>query len=110
MPDTSLFGFVGNVIIGRLAIRHRLNDFLLKVGGHIGYGVLPPFRKNGYAKRMLSLSLPIAKELGIVKALVTCDDNNIGSIKTIEANGGKLENKVSVGTDKPLKRRYWIHL
>lgn len=110
VPDTSLFGFVDNVIVGRLAIRHRLNDFLLNVGGHIGYGVLPPFRRNGYAKRMLALSLPIAKEMGLTKALVTCDENNIGSIKTIEANGGILENKISTGDDKPLKRRYWIHL
>lgn len=110
VPVTSLFGFVGENIIGRLSIRHSLNDFLLKVGGHIGYGVIPGFRLRGYAKAMLALALPMTKQLGIQKVLVTCDDNNIGSIKTIEANGGKLENTIFVEDGKPLKRRYWIDL
>lgn len=96
VPDTALFGFVGAEIVGRLSIRHTLNDFLLKIGGHIGYGVLPPFRRKGYAKEMLRLSLPVAKELGIKRALVTCDETNLGSIKVIESNGGVLENTVFV--------------
>jgi len=42
--------------------------------------------------------------------LVTCDDGNIGSIKTIENNGGVLEDIVSgPDLDKP-KRRYWIDI
>jgi predicted acetyltransferase len=108
VPDTSLFGFINGNIVGRLAIRHTLNDFLLNVGGHIGYGVVPPYRRKGYAREMLRLALPIAKNLGISKVLVTCDDDNIGSIRTIETNGGTLENKVALGPGKPLKRRYWI--
>lgn len=110
VPDTSLFAFVDGQIVGRLAIRHSLNDFLLKIGGHIGYGVLPAYRRKGYAKQMLSLSLPMAKDLGINRVLVTCDDNNLGSIKTIEGNGGVLENKIVAGEGAPLKRRYWIDL
>jgi predicted acetyltransferase len=40
--------------------------------------------------------------------MVTCDDDNIGSIRTIEKNGGILENVISgPDLDKP-KRRYWI--
>ena len=108
VPDTVLAGFVDDQLVGRLAIRHQLNDFLLKIGGHIGYGVLPQFRRKGYATEMLRQSLPMAKDLGISKALVTCDDTNIGSIKTIEACGGVLENKLEQSEGKPLKRRYWI--
>lgn len=110
VADTSLFGFLNSEIVGRLAIRHELNDFLLKVGGHIGYGILPRFRRKGYAKKMLALALPMAKELGLKKVLVTCDDNNVGSIKTIEANGGILENVIVIEENKPMKRRYWINL
>lgn len=106
---TSLCGFVGDEIVGRLSFRHRLNDFLLKVGGHIGYGVLPKHRGHGYAKEMLAQALPIARSYGILNVLVTCDDNNIGSIKTIEACKGRLENEVDMGEGKPKKRRYWIH-
>jgi predicted acetyltransferase len=92
------------------SIRHSLNESLLKVGGHIGYGVLPPFRKRGFAKAMLAMALPVAKNLGLQRALLTCEDGNIASIKTIEANNGVLENVITVATDQPLKRRYWIDL
>jgi predicted acetyltransferase len=40
--------------------------------------------------------------------LVTCDDDNIGSIRTIEKNGGVFENTVSGPDGATAKRRYWI--
>ena len=43
------------------------------------------------------------------KVLLTCDDNNIGSAKIIEANGGILENIIKGEKDgESKKRRYWI--
>jgi predicted acetyltransferase len=111
VPSTFLFAFDGSRIVGRVAIRHALNDFLLRVGGHIGYVVVPEFRRRGYATEMLRRSLAIAhRTLGIHRVLVTCDDDNVGSIRAIEKNGGVLENIVA-GTDlDPPKRRYWIAL
>ena len=106
---TTLCAFVGDTIVGRLSFRHRLNDFLLKAGGHIGYGVLPSHRRHGYAKEMLAQALPHARAYGILNVLITCDDDNIASIKTIESAHGHLENTVEMGEGKPLKRRYWIH-
>lgn len=91
-----------------LYIRHELNDYLLQYGGHIGYGVRSSQRRKGYASQMLSLALPIAKELGINKAPITCDKNNIGSAKTIMNNGGILENEV--GNENEITQRYWIEL
>lgn len=108
VPATSLNAFLDGKIVGRVSIRHELNDFLLKIGGHVGYGVLPEYRRKGYAKLMLQEALNYCKKLGINKVLVTCDDDNIGSIKTIESAHGILENKIDGGTGKPLKRRYWI--
>jgi predicted acetyltransferase len=95
-------------IIGAINIRHSLNDYLLNYGGHIGYGIRPSERRKGYASLMLSLALPIAKELGIDRALVTCDKKNIGSARTILINGGILENEVV--EDDELTQRYWIEL
>lgn len=95
-------------IIGAVNIRHYLNEYLLNFGGHIGYGVRPSERKKGYASLMLSMALPIAKELGINKALITCDKNNVGSAKTIINNGGVLENEV-LG-DGEITQRYWIEV
>ena len=110
VPDTVLYGFLGDEVIGRISIRHVLNEFLLNIGGHIGYGVLAEYRRKGFAKSMLRQALPMAKQLGLNRVLLTCDDNNIGSIRTIEACGGILENTVDAGEGKPLKRRYWIEL
>ena len=107
--STFLFAFVEARIVGRVSIRHSLNDFLERVGGHIGYAVVPEFRRRGYATEILRQSVELARgRLGINRILLTCDDDNIGSIRTIEKNGGVLENIVS-GPDlsKP-KRRYWI--
>ncbi len=95
-------------IIGSVNIRHYLNDYLLNFGGHIGYGIRPSERKKGYASLMLSLALPIAKELGINKALITCNKNNKGSAKTIINNGGILENEVMEDTE--ITQRYWISI
>lgn len=95
-------------IVGAINIRHSLNDYLLNYGGHIGYGIRPSERKKGYASLMLSLALPIAKKLGIDRALVTCDKKNVGSASTIVINGGILENEVV--EDGRLTQRYWIKL
>jgi predicted acetyltransferase len=95
-------------IIGAVNIRHYLNGFLLQYGGHIGYGVRPSERKKGYASLMLSMTLPIAKGLGLDKVLVCCDKNNTGSARTIIKNGGVLENEVI--EDGEITQRYWIKI
>jgi len=109
VPSTVLFAYVGTRIVGRVSIRHTLNQFLERIGGHVGYVVVPEFRRRGYATRILSHALRNARDkLGIQRALLTCDDDNIGSIRTIEKNGGVLEDVITgPGFEKP-KRRYWI--
>lgn len=106
VSGTVYFAVDEGCIVGMIAIRHRLNDYLLRFGGHIGYGVRPSQRRKGYAARMLALALEKCRELGIGRALVTCDDDNVGSARTIEKNGGVLENKVE--EEGKLIRRYWI--
>ncbi len=109
VPSTFLFAFVASRIVGRVSIRHRLDEDLRMVGGHIGYVVVPEFRRRGYATRILGAAARIAREsLGISPILVTCDDDNLGSIRAIERNGGRLENVVSGYELGAPKRRYWI--
>jgi predicted acetyltransferase len=109
VPSTFLLAFADARVVGRVSIRHELNDFLHRLGGHIGYVVVPEFRRRGYATEILRQSLDIARDrFGLTRVLLTCDDDNVGSIRTIEKNGGVLENVVS-GADLPKpKRRYWI--
>ncbi len=95
-------------ILGAVNIRHRLNDYLIRIGGHIGYGIRPSDRRKGYATEMLRLALEIVKSMGIEKVLVTCDKDNIGSVKTIIKNGGIFESEdLDEGV---LFQRYWINL
>ena len=108
VPATQYFGICNGKIVGMIQIRHYLNDYLLKSGGHIGYGVRPSERKKGYATKMLALALDECKKLKIGKVLITCDKNNLGSARTIQKNGGILENEII--DDGEILQRYWIDL
>ena len=107
-----LFAFNCNGdLVGRTSIRHVLTEHLLKVGGHIGYGVAPKYRRKGYATEILKESLNYVQTHlpEIKKVLVTCDQDNVGSRKTIENNNGILENIFKTTTDVN-KMRYWINI
>ncbi len=78
------------------------------MGGHIGYVVVPEYRRQGYATEILRQSLEMARTLGLKRVLVTADDDNVGSIRTIEKNGGVLESIVAGPDGVTPKRRYWI--
>lgn len=96
-------------IVGMIDIRHDLNDYLLQYGGHIGYGIRPTERRNGYNKINLFLGLLKCRELGFDKVLIIAADENPGSYKTILDLGGKLENKIiDDEDDNVLLGRYWI--
>ena len=97
-------------IVGMLQIRHCFNDYLEKFGGHIGYSVAPSERRKGYATEMLKAALPKCRELGLDKVLITCIDHNVGSRKTILANGGIYESTVYEPDEKVNLERYWIDL
>jgi predicted acetyltransferase len=56
------------------------------------------------------MGLELARERGLHRVLLTCDETNIGSRKVIENNGGQLENAVEVEGQTVLKMRYWINL
>jgi len=109
VPDTFLAVVVDDAIVGRLSIRHQLNDFLAHEGGHVGYGILPEYRRKGYATETLRQGLIVARSLGIDPALVICDDDNVGSATVIERCGGELVDRVTT-SDDVLARRYHVAL
>lgn len=109
VPATMFWLIDNGEFIGRIQIRHELTEYLSKRGGHIGYYIRPTKRKMGYGKKILEMALTEAKKLGFEKVLLSCNDDNAGSWKIIEANGGVLENIIEPEKEgEKKKRRYWI--
>lgn len=87
-PDTFLLP--NNYLLRSL----HLNEQLLRLSGHIGYGIRPTERRKGYAAAMLKLALEKCRDMEIKQVLITCDKDNIASAKTIIANKEVLENEL----------------
>ena len=100
----------GEIFIGEASVRYELNDLLIQIGGHVGYGIRPAYQRQGYGKLILKLSLDVLRARGVEKALVTCYDHNVGSARIIEANGGVLANLIDDPRGGGRSRRYWIDL
>jgi predicted acetyltransferase len=110
VPQTEYWLIVNGSYAGEIRIRHHLVDELKRFGGHIGYEVRPSMRRRGYGTLQLKLALQKVKHnLGLERVLITCDDDNIGSQRIIEHNGGRLIDKVDNDRDS-LTRRYRIDL
>ena len=77
-------------LVGFCCLRHKLeyDDDEEEFASHIGYSVRPSEQGKGYSKEQLRLVLGKARELGLSSVRVICRDSNIGSVKTILANGG----------------------
>jgi predicted acetyltransferase len=106
VPSSFLAATVDGTLVGRISIRHELNNWLATYGGHIGYAVIPGMRRRGYATEILRQGLVVARALGIDDVLVTCDVNNTASAGVIEGCGGVFES-IASGDGTP-KRRYWF--
>jgi len=110
VPDSVYWLIEGDSYIGRISIRHELNNYLTRIGGHIGYDIRSSERRKGYGKQILALALPKAREIGLKKVLLTCDNDNIASKKIIEANGGIFAGEHKVEEQETPILHYWIDL
>jgi predicted acetyltransferase len=108
VASTMWYGFVGEEIVGRLHLRHALNESLRRRGGHIGYAVAPPFRRGGWAHEMLRQALPMAFAIVGDDLLITCASDNTASRRVIERVGGQLENEIWDEVDEEMICRYWV--
>ena len=109
VPETIFWLIDKDEYIGQTGIRHYLTDNLRKEGGHIGYYIRPAKRKMGYGTVILKLALQEAKKLGIEKAMVTCNETNVGSRKIIEANGGIFDHE-NVDQETEIQiLRFWVN-
>ena len=97
-----------NKVVGLVNARWYLNSFLMFHGGHIGDSIRPLERNKGYATEQIRLVLDEFKKRGEKRVLITCKKSNLASARTIEKNGGVLENEVEYDGDT--YKRYWVYL
>jgi len=104
VPSTVFWYISGEHYLGTLVVRHELTDDLGEVGGHVGYHVVAPWRRQGHATRMLAAGLAECRKLGLPRALLTCTPDNEPSRRVILANGGKPDGRARD------EDRFWIAL
>ena len=98
-------------VVGFIAFRRELNDWLRAYGGHIGYSVRPTRRREGIVTEALRQVLAAARADGYDRVMLTCDDDNPGSYRTIEGAGGELRDIIAApDLGHSRLRRYWIPL
>ena len=95
-------------IIGAINVRWNLPENMKQFGGNIGYGIRPTERRKGYNKINLYLGLMEAKKLGLDQVMLSCEVSNLGSAKTMQALGGKLERTEVDPSDGILTSVYWF--
>ena len=90
------------LIIGLSNIKHYLNDFLRKKGGHIGLSIAKEYRGKGIGLRATKLLIEKAcNEFGITYILLTNEPENIASRALCEKIGAEL-------TDIDEHCHYWL--
>ena len=102
VPCTTYWVMLNDKIIGLANIKHYLNDYLRKKGGHIGLSLAKEYRGKGYGYKVTLLLIDKArKEFGIDDILLTNEPDNIASRKLCEKLGAEL-------TDISEHCHYWI--
>lgn len=80
---------VGDIAVGKIRVRIG-NNYHSYYNGNIGYEIDKEYRGNNYAYNACKLVLQVAKAHGMNELILTCDESNIASYKTIEKLGADL--------------------
>lgn len=81
--------------IGKISLRIGSN-FHSYYNGNVGYEINEPHRGKNYAYKACLLILPVAVEHGMNELILSCEESNIASYKTIEKLSAELIEIVDV--------------
>lgn len=118
--DVSVYGSKGNVVmavrksdnkvIGFFQAHNIPDESMERYTGHVGYSVRPSERKKGYATKLLAKAKDFLSTFGLTEIVVSCEEDNEASRKTILANGGEYLETVLFPKDNVRLERYKICL
>lgn len=94
VPETELFLWDDEKIVGMFRIRHYLTQALANGAGHIGYGIKKEFRGKGYATE--GLKLTIEKAWTIIREdeiYMSVRKDNPASLKVQIKNGAYIHHE-----------------
>ncbi|MBE6813114.1 MAG: GNAT family N-acetyltransferase [Ruminococcaceae bacterium] len=81
--------FIDDTPVGKISIRIGSN-YHSYYNGNIGYEIDKGYRGNHYSYKACKLVFHVAKAHGMNELIITCDESNIASYKTIEKLGAEL--------------------
>ena len=91
VPETFLFLWDGDRIVGQFRIRHYLCESLRTGAGHIGYFIGKNFRGRGYGTEGLRLTLEAAREIVPEDEFyLRVNRDNPASLRVMLKNGGRI--------------------
>ena len=92
VPETFIFLWNYDEIVGQFSIRHYLCESLRTGGGHIGYFIKKECRGKGFAKEGLRLTLSIARTIIPENEIyLRVNKDNPASLKVMLHNGGYIK-------------------
>lgn len=83
VPSVTYWIVVGKKYIGTVNIRLQLTEELKDYGGNVGIVIRKSERQKGYAVKGLTMAIDVARESMISPILMTCTDNNAGSLRLL---------------------------
>ncbi len=94
VPETFLFLWLDDEIVGQFRIRHHLCESLRTGGGHIGYFIGRAFRGRGCATEGLRLCLQIARTIIPEEEIyLRVNRDNPASLRVMLHNGGYIHHE-----------------
>lgn len=94
VPETFLFLWDDEEIVGQFRVRHYLCDSLREGAGHIGYYVHPAHRGKGFGREGLKLTLDYARHIVPEDEFyLRVNKNNPASLKVMLHNGGVIHHE-----------------
>ena len=98
--------------VGHINFRVGDTEHVLVCAGHIGFEIHEQFRGNGYALEACRAMAPFIRLIS-GEVTITCDPDNVASLRTIERLGAGFSDEVPVPMHDPhyqrgsrIKRRY----